>query len=75
MIKNFATVDGVEKEVKSFNVKKYCDFCKKEIASPSAVTFKATLNVHQSSLIQNFAPDTCYDCASQLMYELNERTK
>jgi hypothetical protein len=74
MIKNFATVDGVEKEVKGVRIKKYCDFCKKEIVGPT-IAFKATLDMKQSSLIQNFVPDVCYDCASQLMDELNERTK
>ena len=75
MIKNFAVVDGEEREIKGCKLKQYCDFCKKEIATPAAVTFQATLNVRLSALTQHFAPDICYDCASQLMYELNERSK
>ena len=41
MIRKFAVVDGVEKEVKEFHLKNYCDFCKKELKNPSPVTFKA----------------------------------
>jgi len=80
MNKDFAIVNGIEKEVTGFHVKTYCDFCGRDVRNAtngSLVTFKATVSSHLSSpvITHNFSPDICYDCADKLMCELRERTK